>query len=124
MTRGNTGSAMALSKMAQRESARTPRGATTKLKKFIAEERGDSLMAVRTGSPQPQHKSSKTRFKVAFRASGVVFRHRSKVRLVGSHMIRVASVSIAGDVGWRGVSRPQGGRSAASRPSGTPGNGT
>src|SRR5438132_1087903 len=69
MTRGNTGSARALSKMAQLESARTPRGATTKLKKFIAEERGDSLMAVRTGSPQPQHRSSKTRFRVAFRAS-------------------------------------------------------
>src|SRR5256885_9664733 len=104
MTRGNTGSARALSKMAQLESARTPRGATTKLKKFIAEERGDSLMAVRTGSPQPQHRSSKTRFKVAFRASGVVFRHRSRVRLVGSDMSPAASDSIAGNVRWRWVS--------------------
>jgi len=101
MTRGSTGSAKALSKMAQLESALTPLGATTKLKKFIADERGDSLMAVRTGSPQPQHRSSKTRFKVAFRASGVVFRHRSRVRLVGSDMIRVASVSMAGNVRWR-----------------------
>src|SRR5438445_13899366 len=111
MTRGNTGSARALSKMAQLESARTPRGATTKLKKFIAEERGDSRMAVRTGSPQPQHRSSKTRFKVAFRASGVVFRHRSRVRLVGSDMVRVASVAVAGHVRWRWRARPEGGSS-------------
>src|SRR2546427_8878087 len=103
MTRGNTGSARALSRMAQLESARTPRGATTKLKKFIAEERGDSLMAVRTGSPQPQHRSSKTRFRVAFRASGVVFRHRSRVPLVPSHHIPGATGAISGDVRRRWV---------------------
>src|SRR5204863_71269 len=43
MTRGNTGSARALSRIAQLESARTPRGATTRLKKFIAADRMDHL---------------------------------------------------------------------------------
>src|SRR5437867_13414500 len=106
MTRGNTGSARALSRIAQLESARTPRGATTKLKKFIAEDRGVSLIAVRIGRPHPQQRSSNTRFKVAFRASGVVLRQRRRVRHVGSPMMRDGSVSTAGHVRRRCMTDP------------------
>src|SRR5947208_16106440 len=107
MTRGNTGSARALSRIAQLESARTPRGATTRLKKFIAEDRGVSLIAVRIGRPHPQQRSSNTRFKVAFRASGVVLRQGGGVGLVGSAMMRVGSVSKAGTVRGRWMSVPK-----------------
>src|SRR5438094_1198146 len=44
--------------LAEVEWARTPLGARTKLKKFSAEERGASLMAVMSGSPHPQARSS------------------------------------------------------------------
>src|SRR5919197_6581459 len=108
MTRGNTGSARELSRIAQVESARTPRGATTRLKKFIADDLGASLIAVWIGRPQAQHRRSSTRFRVAFRASGVVFRHKRRVRLVGSDMMRVASVSKAGNVRWRWIPWPKG----------------
>src|SRR2546430_16771612 len=110
MTRGSTGSARALSRMAQLESARTPRGATTKLKKFIAEDRGVSLMAVMIGSPHPQQRSSKTKLRVVLRASGVVFRHKRRVRLVASAMIRVASVSKIGRASCRERGVDLGGR--------------
>src|SRR2546429_9278282 len=108
MTRGNTGSARALSRIAQLESARTPRGATTRLKKFIAEDRGVSLIAVRIGRPHPQQRSSNTRFKVAFRASGVVLRQSRRGRLVGSAMMGVASGSPAGNARGRWLPVPKG----------------
>src|SRR5947209_4571555 len=80
------------------EAELAPLGATTKLKKLSADERGASLMAVMSGSPHPQARSSYTRLSVAFRASAVVFRQRSRVRLFGSVMMRVARLSIAGNV--------------------------
>src|SRR3989475_9699186 len=84
--------------MAHVESARTPRGATTRLKKLSAEDRGASLIAVASGRPQPQARSSYIRFNVALRASAVVLRHRRSVRLAGSVMMPPARASIAGHV--------------------------
>src|SRR5205814_1143266 len=66
-----------------------------------------------------QQRSSNTRFKVAFRASGVVLRHNRRVRLAGSAMIRVASVSTAGNVRCRWMPVPKGSWRCASDRTGT-----
>ena len=67
------------------------------MKNFRADDVGESLIAVKSGRPQAQFSSSTAEQSVLFRDSGVLSLDSSKVRLLGSVIMRVASVSSAGN---------------------------